>query len=191
MVLPFWWSRSGYWFCRLVGRFWIFVKKTLRYRVLSFVDDFALAPSSGRASTSALCVRASAKIDQLIVRYGLTRHPQKGFWGQGAQVITHLGFVIDTVRVRFGVPQKKLYAISDMAKNYCREREETGGWCGRKTWNRSWERRRVCAWLCRRPRSGCGPCTTPSPSVQALGPLLSFALLTRGERNRLDCLTRR
>jgi hypothetical protein len=40
IALPFGWSRSGYWFMRLVTRFWTYVKSTLRYRVLSYIDDF-------------------------------------------------------------------------------------------------------------------------------------------------------
>jgi hypothetical protein len=34
-VLPFGWSRSGYWFSRLVQSFWTMAKRTLGYRVLS------------------------------------------------------------------------------------------------------------------------------------------------------------
>jgi hypothetical protein len=45
LMLPFGWSRSGYWFSRLVQRFWTMVKRRNGYRVLSYVDDFAVAPS--------------------------------------------------------------------------------------------------------------------------------------------------
>jgi hypothetical protein len=45
LVLPFGWSRFGYLFSILVQRFRTMVKRTLDYRVLSFVDDFAIFPS--------------------------------------------------------------------------------------------------------------------------------------------------
>jgi hypothetical protein len=91
LVLPFGWSRSGYWFCRLVQRFWMMVKNTLGYRVLSYVDDFAIAPSLGRAATAADCRKASRPIDELLRRYGLTRHPLKGVRGPGSQACSVSG----------------------------------------------------------------------------------------------------
>jgi hypothetical protein len=54
------------------------------------------------------CLRASARLDKLLLRYGLTRHPKKGVWSGGSQVLQHLGFVIDSVRGSFGVPASKL-----------------------------------------------------------------------------------
>lgn len=42
-----------------------------------------------------------------ILQYGLTRHQAKGVWGESAQDIQHLGFVIDTVCGTFGVPARK------------------------------------------------------------------------------------
>jgi Reverse transcriptase (RNA-dependent DNA polymerase) len=116
LVLPFGWSRSGFWFCRLVQRFWMMVKKTLGYRVLSYVDDLAIAPSLGRAATAADCRKASRRLDELLRRYGLTRHPLKGVWGAGSQCLQYLGFMIDTHRGLFGVPAAKLDAISGMAR---------------------------------------------------------------------------
>lgn len=115
IALPFGWSRSGYWFCRLVERFWTMVRKRLQYRVLSYVDDFAIAPSMGRAATMEDCNRASRKIDYLLVRYGLTRHPAKGVWGGGSQIIRHLGFIIDTVHGTFGVPEDKVLRVERLA----------------------------------------------------------------------------
>jgi hypothetical protein len=102
LLLPFGWSRSGYWFCRHVQRFWMMVKKTLGYRVVSYVDDFAIAPSLGRAATAADCRKASRHIDELLRMYGLTRHLLKGVWSAFSQCQQHLGFVIDTHRGLFG-----------------------------------------------------------------------------------------
>jgi hypothetical protein len=116
LVLPFEWSRSGYWFWRLVQRFWTMVKRTLGYLVLSFVDDFAIAPSLGRPASLADCRRASRHLDALFYRYGLTRHPSMGVWGDGSQCLQHLGFVVEIVRGLFGIQAKKLDAISSLAR---------------------------------------------------------------------------
>lgn len=116
IALPFGWSRSGYWFCRLVERFWTMVRKRLSYRVLSYVDDFAIAPSMGLAATSEDCQRASLKLEKLLKRYRLTRHPDNGVCGMGSQIIHHLGFVIDTTRGMFGVPVEKALQVEQQAK---------------------------------------------------------------------------
>jgi hypothetical protein len=44
LVLPFGWSRGGYWFSRLVFRFWTTVKSRFGYRILSYVDDYLICP---------------------------------------------------------------------------------------------------------------------------------------------------
>jgi hypothetical protein len=120
IVLPFGWSRSGYWYCRLVNRFWTMVKHRYRYRVCRYVDDFAVVPSVGRPATEADCLKASAKLDKLLIRYGLTRHQVKGMWNGGGQVLTHLGFMIDTVRGIFGVPATKLSKVEALARRLLR-----------------------------------------------------------------------
>jgi Reverse transcriptase (RNA-dependent DNA polymerase) len=111
LVLPFGWSRSGYWFSREVQRFWTMVKRMLGYRVLSYVDDYAIAPSLGRTASFADSQRASRRLDALLLRHGLTRHASKGVWGDGSQCLQHLGLVVDTVRGLFAIPAKKLDAI--------------------------------------------------------------------------------
>lgn len=116
VALPFGWRLSGYWFVRLVGRFTAMLRRTLRYRVLQYVDDFLVAPSVGRHSTRRDCLRASKLITRLLAYYGIKRHPEKGIWGGGTTCIVHLGFVIDTVRCTFGVPAVKLEKVSSMAK---------------------------------------------------------------------------
>jgi hypothetical protein len=98
---------------RLVSRFWIYVKSTLRYRVLSHIDDSFICPSLGRRSTEEDCAKAARVLDYLLDRYGLTRHPTKGIWGRVSQCVSHLGFVVDTKRGMFGVPAHKLEGVSE------------------------------------------------------------------------------
>jgi Reverse transcriptase (RNA-dependent DNA polymerase) len=116
LMLPFGWSRSGYWFSRLVQRFWTMVKWTLGYRVLSYVDDYAIAPSLGSPASLADCRRAWRRLDALLLRYGLTRQPSKGVWGDGSQCLQPLVFVVDTVRGLLAIPTKKLDAISSFSR---------------------------------------------------------------------------
>jgi Reverse transcriptase (RNA-dependent DNA polymerase) len=116
LILPFGWSRSGYWFSRLVSRFWTTIKSRFGYRVLSYMDDYLICPSTGRASTKMDHIRASARLEKLLFRYGLTRHPKKCVLGGASQVLQHLGFVIDSVRGSFGVPANKLDKVSSMAQ---------------------------------------------------------------------------
>jgi hypothetical protein len=40
LVLPFGWYRNGYWFSRLVSRYWATIKSRFGYRVLRYVDDY-------------------------------------------------------------------------------------------------------------------------------------------------------
>jgi N-acetyl-beta-hexosaminidase len=59
-----------------------------------FVDDFAVVPSVWRPATVADCLKVSANLGQLLVKYVLTRHQVKGVWYRGDQVLTHLRFVL-------------------------------------------------------------------------------------------------
>jgi hypothetical protein len=62
------------------------------------------------------CLRSSACLDKLLLRYGLTRHSKQGILGGVSQVLQHLGFGIDSVRGSFGVPASKLDKVSSMAQ---------------------------------------------------------------------------
>lgn len=117
---PFGWSRSDHWFCIIVNRFWTMMKTRYGYRVCSYVDYFAAAPSMVRASTLAGCSKASALLDRFIIRYGITCHPTKGVLGARSQVIQHLGFMINTKRGTFGVPASKQKNIENLAKRIIR-----------------------------------------------------------------------
>lgn len=114
--LPFGWRHSGYWFIRLTSRFTTLLRSKLGFRVIHYVDDFLILPSVGRPSSRRDCLRASRLISRLLKHFGLRRHPEKGVWGGGSTCMTHLGFVIDTVRCRFGVPARKVDKVVSMAK---------------------------------------------------------------------------
>jgi Reverse transcriptase (RNA-dependent DNA polymerase) len=159
LVLPCGWSRSGYCFSRLVSRFLTTIKSRCGYRVLSYVDDYLICPSTGRASTKMDCLRASDRLDKLLLRYGLTRHLKKGVWSGGSQVLQHLGFVIDSVRGSFGVPASKL----DKGEQYGSGVIEAGQMhCPQGTRSRA----RVVRWQSSKPQAG-----RPRNGVQAEDPL--------------------
>jgi hypothetical protein len=90
------------------------VKTTLGYRVLSYVDEFAIDPSLGRVATVSDCRKVPRIVGDLLLTFGLTRHPLKGVWGDGSQCLEHLGFVTHSRRGLFGVPDSKLAAISSI-----------------------------------------------------------------------------
>lgn len=107
-ALPFGWTRSGSWFCSLLNCFWPMMKARYGYRVRSYVDGFSIAPFLSRPATSPDFFRAQANDDHLLVRYGLIRHQTKGIWNEGAQVLEHFSFVINTMAGTFGVPAVNL-----------------------------------------------------------------------------------
>ena len=53
IALPFGWGRSGWWFTKMMRPFVQYMRETLGYRVLPYIDDFLVAASPpGRAATS-------------------------------------------------------------------------------------------------------------------------------------------
>lgn len=130
IALPFGWSRSSYWFVVLLKPF---VGKLRRwdYRVLSYIDDFLVAPSVGRASTTEDCWKASSRIDGLMERLGLKRHQRKGFWGGGAQIVGHLGFRWDSVGMQFSILERKQEKVRAHAKKLLREASKGRRWVSR------------------------------------------------------------
>jgi hypothetical protein len=76
LVLPFGWYRSGNWFSRLVSRFRTTIESRFGYRALTYVDDYLICPSTGRGSTKIACLRTSARLYKLLLRYN--SKPQAG-----------------------------------------------------------------------------------------------------------------
>ncbi len=86
---------SAYWFTRLLSP----VIERIRSwgcLVLVYLDDVLVIPRRWGVATARDCRRTSARIDALLLRLGVARHPSKGCWGSGSQRLRHLGFVFDT-----------------------------------------------------------------------------------------------
>lgn len=83
--LPFGWGRLPFWFCGLMAPF-VRELRNWRFRVLSYVDNFLIAPSPfSIAATAGDCERASKRINYLLRALGLRRQKAKGCWGSGTR----------------------------------------------------------------------------------------------------------
>lgn len=69
---------GAYWFVSLQKPFVQYMREHVGARVLTYFDDFLLAPSVGRVTTEGDCVRASREIGELMVELGLEKHEEKG-----------------------------------------------------------------------------------------------------------------
>lgn len=120
IALPFGWGRSPLWFTQLVAPF---VRKLREcgYRVLSYIDDFLVAPSPhGTVATPADCVRARRRIDALMSALGLVRHPTKGEW-TGSTCIEHLGVRVHSKAMKFTVVPHKVERVRQLARNIMKD----------------------------------------------------------------------
>lgn len=62
-------------------------------RILSYIDDFLVAPATGRASNASDCLDASREISRLMRTLGLARHEKKGVFGEVSKIVECVGFV--------------------------------------------------------------------------------------------------
>ncbi len=120
LACPFGWGPCSYWFTRFLAPV-ITIVRSWGYLVLVYLDDVLVIPNRWRVATKKDCIVASAKIGNLLKSLGITRHPSKGCWGDGSQVLTHLGFVFDTIRMMFCVPEEKQAKIRKLSKSLLRE----------------------------------------------------------------------
>ena len=122
LALPFGWGRSACHFTRFLRPVVTYMRNVLGYRVLWYLDDFLIAPGPMRVKRGGeTCLRASGKIDFVLRRLGLERHQTKGVWGNGATELTHLGFHLSTLTMRFTVPAAKQMRLRRMANKLLRQ----------------------------------------------------------------------
>jgi hypothetical protein len=101
------------------------------YRVLAYLDDFLIAPSPhGTVSEKGGCGVAAKKIDAELTALGLTRHPEKGDW-EGSTRIEHLGFVLDSVQMKFYIAKRKIERVHQMSARLLREASIGRRWVSR------------------------------------------------------------
>lgn len=78
------------------------------------------------------CMRTSKRIQGLMDRFGISRHPSKGVWGEGVQVSDHLGFTWGSGRMRFTVAGKQ-ERVWGHAVDLLQEMERGRRWVGRNS----------------------------------------------------------
>ena len=117
IALPFGWGPSGYYFIKITRWITRYLQEHFGWRVLQYVDDNAVCPARpGKTATMEDCRRASSELDCIFRRLGMTRHPEKGHWGDGATRVEHLGFTIDTVAQSLEVPVRKREEVVALAR---------------------------------------------------------------------------
>jgi hypothetical protein len=162
IALPFGRGRSPMWFTHLMVP--LVTKLRQSYRVLAYLDDFLICPAkAGRIASVGDCRRATYTIEKLLSSLGLARHPTKGEWN-GSTRAEHLGYVIDTVSMRFYVAPRKIVKVRDFARAILRQAQQGRRWVSSE-----------------RLRSFCGVCVSLSLAI----PFARFYT-----RNLLDDLTR-
>lgn len=132
LALPFGWGRSPLWFTQFMA---VFVRELRRQglRVLAYLDDFLIAATPlGEVSTKAHCKEAARKVEVVMERLGLARHPTKGDW-EGSTVVEHLGVVIDSEQMRFFVAPRKLRKVRRLSGKLMRTAIQGKRWVPKKT----------------------------------------------------------
>lgn len=134
IALPFGWSRSPYWFITLLKPFVRVVRSRWNYRLLAYIDDFLCNPTSGdRPATAKDCEIASKRLDGLMERLGIMKHPTKGVWGNGSTVIDHLGVRWDSMNMRFTITEEKQEKVRSWAEALVHEAVRGRRWVSRNS----------------------------------------------------------
>lgn len=80
LALPFGWGRRFFWFVNMLKPFLRYRREVVRVLILSYIDDFLLAPSVRRATYEANFNRVPKEVDALLLALGLEIHETKGVW---------------------------------------------------------------------------------------------------------------
>lgn len=110
IALPFGWKLSPYYFIKIIRPFVQFARHRFGMRIHPYIDDFLVA-----SSTVTKLRRARDRIHWLLTGCGLKRKVEKGCWA-GSQRLDHLGFVIDTKALVFGITQKRMEKLRGIAR---------------------------------------------------------------------------
>lgn len=121
------WGPAAKHFTNFLRPLVVHMRNVLGYRVLWYLEDVLTAPSGGKAETTADCFRASARLDHVLERLGIARHPTKGVWGDGACELDHLGFRLSTLTMTFTVTEKKQAKMKRMAGKMLRQARQGKG----------------------------------------------------------------
>lgn len=110
IALPFGWKLSPAYFCKLMRPMVRYVRQQLHLRIHPYMDDFLVAIRS-----HAKLLKAREKVGSLLVSCGLQRKVGKGCW-EGARRLEHLGFMIDTKKMLFGITDARLEKLASIAR---------------------------------------------------------------------------
>ena len=110
IALPFGWKLSPFYFINFMRPFVEYVRNRLNLRIQPYIDDFLVA-----ASSLTELKRAQRTLDRLLRKTGLRRKPGKGCW-EGSQRLDQLGFMIDTKAQVFGITDKRVQKIQNVAR---------------------------------------------------------------------------
>lgn len=88
-----------------------YVPQILSLKIEPYMDDFLVAFGDQERLK-----KVRRTIDRLVTAMGLTRKMQKGFWEPTTR-IEHLGHLIDTARMTFGITSTRLEKIKGIAKS--------------------------------------------------------------------------
>lgn len=119
VALLFGWSLSALWFTQFMALF-VKVLRGWGFRVLAYIDDFLMAPSSGRASTRAYFNRADPLIEGLMAILGIRRQTGMVEW-IGSSVVDHLSVRVDSGRMIFAETADKNGKARKLSHRFLKE----------------------------------------------------------------------
>ena len=110
IALPFGWKLSPAYFIKFMRPMVQYIRQHLHLRIHPYMDDFLIAVRS-RAKLK----KAREKVAALLRHCGLQRKVGKGCW-EGARRLEHLGFIIDTKKLLFGITEARLEKLASIAQ---------------------------------------------------------------------------
>jgi hypothetical protein len=132
VTLPFGWVRSPLCISQLMISMVRWMRISCGYRVLTYLDDFLIAPTAlGVVSTAEDCKVSTKRIDQLLAELGLRRHQEKEGWA-GTTQIEHLKMTLDSVEMRFFIAEGKVGRARKVAAKLLEEAARGRRWVSKE-----------------------------------------------------------